>query len=83
MVRLPGLTVVVGEDCVGCGSCLSACPVQVISMDGGLARIGAGCKGCGRCVAVCPEGVVELQIDRGDRVLEKLVARIEQRTDIS
>ena len=41
--------------CVGCGSCMGACPVGAISMVDGKAKIDKEkCIGCQTCVAVCP-----------------------------
>ncbi|MBE6040919.1 MAG: glycyl-radical enzyme activating protein [Clostridiales bacterium] len=39
--------------CIGCGSCVSACP-QGIDIDMNKRR--ADCIACGRCVEACPEG---------------------------
>lgn len=41
--------------CVGCGSCMGACPVGAITMENGKAKINKYvCIGCQTCVAVCP-----------------------------
>ena len=82
VVRLPGLTVSVGLDCVGCGTCVDVCPVRAISLNNGSARIGEQCKGCGRCVDVCPTGAITLRVADGVDVLGDLLVRIEQQTDI-
>lgn len=82
VVRLPGLTVTVGPDCVGCGKCIEMCYVQAISLSDGKARIGPTCKGCGRCAAACPRGAITLRLDDQVDVLGRLVAGIEQRTRI-
>jgi ferredoxin len=80
--RLPGLSVEAGPECVACGTCLEACPVGVISLEGGRARVGAACKGCGRCVAACPTGAMHLAIEPGIDVLGALLSRVEGRTEI-
>ena len=51
---------VVNQDaCVGCESCVSACPVSAISVDGGKAKVDAGtCCECGSCVSTCPVGAI-------------------------
>jgi len=82
VLRLPGLSVVVGERCTGCGLCLSACPVGSIGMEDGRARIGEECKGCGRCAGVCPTGAITLRVAEDADTVERLLARIGQRTDI-
>jgi ferredoxin len=82
VVRLPGLTVVVGQECVSCGACISVCPVRAISLNNGRATVSELCKGCGRCAAVCPTGAIALRLADGADVLAHLLARIDQRTDI-
>jgi ferredoxin len=82
VVRLPGLTVAVGDACTGCGVCVEACHVGTISLDDGTARIGEQCKGCGRCAALCPERAITLRLDEDVDVLDRLMERIERRTDI-
>lgn len=51
---------VVNQDaCVGCESCVSACPVSAISVDGGKAKVDEGtCVECGSCVSTCPVGAI-------------------------
>ena len=82
VVRLPGLTVTVGPECVGCGECVDVCHVQAISLSDGRAHINDQCKGCGRCVAACPVGAIALRVDNDVDVLGRLLTRIEQRTSI-
>ena len=41
--------------CAGCESCVSACPVNAISMKDGAAEVNeADCVGCGACAGECP-----------------------------
>lgn len=43
------------EKCVGCETCVGACPVSAISMKDGKANVNAGdCVDCGSCVGECP-----------------------------
>ncbi len=45
--------------CVGCESCVGACPVSAISVDGGKASVDAGtCVDCGSCVSTCPVSAI-------------------------
>jgi anaerobic sulfite reductase subunit C len=41
--------------CTGCGACSRACPVDAISVLGGVLEIERQkCMGCGECIDVCP-----------------------------
>jgi len=45
----------IGSECIGCGACISECPNNCISDQGGVAVInGAECIDCGSCAGVCP-----------------------------
>ena len=45
---------VIGEDCVACGTCQSACPTGAIS-EGDIYKIDPDvCISCGSCAEVCP-----------------------------
>lgn len=45
--------------CVGCESCVSACPVSAISVNDGKASVDAGtCVDCGSCVSTCPVSAI-------------------------
>jgi len=50
------------KKCTGCGLCVEACPVFVLELEGGKARVLAPqqelCNNCGHCGAVCPAGAV-------------------------
>ena len=46
--------VVDAEKCTGCESCVSACPVEAITMVSDKAVVSAECIDCGACVDECP-----------------------------
>ncbi len=51
--------------CIGCASCVSACPEgDVLGMVGGLATVvnGMRCIGIGQCAKACPLGGIELRV---------------------
>ena len=56
-------TAKIGADCVACGCCVKACPVQAVQVVKGImAKVDWGrCVGCGRCVKECPASVISLQ----------------------
>ena len=51
------------NECKGCGLCIEACPLHLISMSEGLNHygyrtagyVGKGCTACGICSMCCPE----------------------------
>lgn len=51
------------QTCIGCGSCVAACPEDnVLGLVDGVAHVihGARCIGHGRCEAVCPVGAIKV-----------------------
>jgi heterodisulfide reductase subunit A-like polyferredoxin len=47
--------------CVGCGECVSACPLDAIAVKDEKAEIDAGtCAECGACIDACPSSAISL-----------------------
>jgi uncharacterized Fe-S center protein len=47
--------------CIGCGTCISICPVDAHVMEGGKVFIQKEiCIGCGECITVCPQDAIGL-----------------------
>ncbi len=51
------------SSCIGCGSCVKACPEDVLALAGGHVAVANGmrCIGHGLCAEVCPVGAIELR----------------------
>ncbi len=81
--RMPGISVSVTEDCVGCGLCTrDVCFVNAIQLTGERAAIGAECRGCGRCVTVCPKEAIEIKMT-GHENIQAAVNIIESLVDVT
>jgi ferredoxin len=81
--RMPGVTVKVSDQCVGCGVCTQdVCFVDAIQLVEGRAVISQACRGCGRCVSVCPQEAINIYIEY-DQFVEKSIARISQLVDVA
>lgn len=49
----------INDDCVNCGSCVSACPVDaIVEKDGSYSIIPEECTDCGACVGSCPTDAI-------------------------
>lgn len=50
------------EECVGCETCVPACPVEAISMDGDVAVIDQeACTQCKACIDECPVEAIKAE----------------------
>lgn len=49
--------------CVACGTCIKACPLNLISIPKGIyAEVNFDkCVGCGKCAYACPASVIEIK----------------------
>ena len=56
------LAEVIGEKCIGCGTCEEKCPLEAISMLDGITELNKSrCIGCGICVHHCPNEAIRLK----------------------
>ncbi len=56
----------IGVRCIGCKTCVQACPNGALTFDNGIHINRDICKGCGTCVEVCPSTAMELLGKRWD-----------------
>lgn len=76
VTKMTGVSVTVGEACVGCGTCTQGvCFADAIRLDGGRAVIGEACRGCGHCVETCPHDAIGISIGH-DLFVEDSIGRI-------
>ena len=50
--------VVIGDDCVACGTCIDECPAGAISEGEKYSIDPDTCVSCGTCADVCPSGAI-------------------------
>lgn len=69
------MAIVINENCVGCGSCVSRCMLDAIAPNGEVYMIlEENCSECGSCVDFCPENAIvdtendHLEIAKGDAI---------------
>ncbi len=50
------------KKCIGCGTCVSVCPVNVFELKGGKSKVikPQDCTECGACVTSCPTKAIKL-----------------------
>jgi len=51
------------DACIGCGACVSACPVNVLDMPSDKAKVAkpADCTSCAACVDACPVSAIVME----------------------
>jgi ferredoxin len=80
--RMPGVSVEVTEDCIGCGKCTEGvCFIDAVHLEDGKAVISEDCRGCGNCAEVCPVGAIKVIIEREDYI-ENAIERLSQAVDV-
>lgn len=52
---------ILSENCTGCGSCISICPVGALKLEDGIAVVQDNCTLCGACVSDCPFQAILLE----------------------
>lgn len=52
------------EQCVACGCCVKACPLNAVTIHKGITAVidERKCVGCGRCADICPASVVFISL---------------------
>jgi UDP-glucose 4-epimerase len=82
--HLPGLSILVNDQCTLCGACIDACygGEKVIKMGEFKAEISERCIGCGRCILACPEGALSLHLHPDTDLMKSLLERISERVSI-
>lgn len=53
--------VVEPERCSGCGTCVTFCPYQAVSLELGVAVIEPSCARCTACVSICPAQALSIR----------------------
>lgn len=63
--------------CVGCQSCIQACPFGALSfIEQGVGIAEKACTRCGRCVEICPTGA--LRFDAVEMTVEEALSEVEK-----
>lgn len=52
------MAVIVTNECIGCGACVTGCPFAAIEMQETKAVITDACTMCGACIDTCPVGAI-------------------------
>lgn len=81
VTKMPGITVMITDACVGCGICEDVCFVNAICVIDNRAVINDECRGCGLCADVCSRKAIEITID--NKCIEKSINYISETVDVS
>ena len=48
------------DECITCGACMEACPMDVLDVADAFVEVveGESCTGCGSCLDACPAGAI-------------------------
>jgi len=70
------VSVVDGEQCAACLTCVRVCPydLPVINAEGVAEIEAASCHGCGICASACPRKAIQVQHYKDEQILSKCVA---------
>lgn len=80
--KMPGISVQVNDNCIGCGVCVDACIYDGVVLDGDVVRITESCRACGRCVQACPNNSIEISVT-DDTYVQQTIAMLSQHVDVS
>lgn len=58
----------INDNCIGCGLCVSLCPMKNLDLKNSKAIAGNQCTMCYRCISLCPRQAITLL---GDKVVEQ------------
>lgn len=59
------------ETCIGCGTCVNACPFGAIAMETDKASMNEACTQCGACVEACPVGAIKREEQKQSGITNK------------
>ena len=82
--KMPGVRVIITDDCIGCGTCTTedVCFVQAITLANNRAEISEQCRACGRCVDICPQHAIKLEINDKEYI-QKSIQIIDRIIDVT
>jgi len=67
---------VIDENCIGCGACMSQCPVKCIELEmPSPVHISSECVYCGKCSQTCPMYAIELKEEYFEVVNDQILLK--------